>query len=295
VSLVGSSNDQSCFDAVDCREAIARYYDYTIGYYRVFWHGSTGAIHYGIRDERNRGRRAELLNTNRVMADQIGIVRNDRVLDAGCGVGGSAVWLARERGTRVVGITLSPGQVEKARRNARRNGLTDRIEFHLRDYTRTGFPEGSFDVVWALESSCYAANKAALAREARRLLRPGGKLVVADGFLRREPVNEVERGEYALFKRGLVLPDLVRPETLARALRDHGFGSVRVSDQTAGAWPSCVRLHRRCALAYPISSGLERLGITSPLLRANIRAGIAQLRMVRSGLAGYFVVSAQRQ
>jgi SAM-dependent methyltransferase len=55
----------------------------------------------------------------------------------------------------------------------------------LGDYEHTEFAAGSFDGVYALESSCYAhgANKSAFLRECHRLLRPGGRVVVADGFL----------------------------------------------------------------------------------------------------------------
>jgi len=65
-----------------------------------------------------------------------------RVLDIGCGWGGLALYLARECGARVTGLTLSLEQLDVARERARRHGLEDRVEFHLRDYREQ---TGQFD------------------------------------------------------------------------------------------------------------------------------------------------------
>lgn len=295
-SIINPSLSDQCDVAgsTPSHSAIAMYYDCTKHYYWMFWHGSTGAIHYGLRDARTRSAKDELLNTNRVMAERARISHNDRVLDAGCGIGGSSFWLARERGARVVGITLSRVQLRQARRTADRLGMSEQVGFHLRDYSDTRFATGSFDVVWALESSCYAADKAAFVREAHRILRPGGRIVVGDGFLLRPPANESEQRHYDLFKRGLMLPDMVQPQALAEVLRANGFSEVRVWDETEGAIPSCQRLYRRCAAALPIARALGALGLVSPILLANIRAGIAQRHLVKAGVAGYFVLFGER-
>src|SRR5262249_51577782 len=151
------------------------------------------------RDASTRGARDELLNTNRVLADVARIGPDARVLDAGCGVGGSAVWLARHTGARVLGLTLSPRQARHARAFARHHDVARQVEIGVRDYLHTHLPDRSFDVVWALESSCYAADKRAFLREAFRLLAPGGRLVLGDGFLLRAPRTARERRECALF------------------------------------------------------------------------------------------------
>src|SRR6266568_4985056 len=85
---------------------IRDYYDETWLDYRMLWLNPQNiAIHFGYWDERTRGHGESLLNMNRVLASQIGIRTGQRILDAGCGVGGSSIWLAQTYGVEVVGIT----------------------------------------------------------------------------------------------------------------------------------------------------------------------------------------------
>lgn len=275
-------------------EAIRAYYDYTLPLYRLFWHGETGALHYGFCDETTRTVRDELLNTNRFLATVAGVAARSRVLDAGCGVGGSAIWLAHRFGATAVGITLSVRQAERARAVATEQGVADRAIFAVRDYLDTGYPDASFDIVWALESVCYADDKSAFLREAFRVLRPGGRLVVGDGFLRRAPRDAGEVGDLRTFLHGLVLPGLTTVTGFVDAMAAAGFRDVRAWDKTAEALPSARRLRARCRLAYPVARLAQRLGMVPALLTDNVRAGIVQLRMIMRGLAAYAVVCGER-
>src|SRR5262245_29829055 len=196
-------------------ESIVAYYDETWLDYRLLWlNGRNLSVHFGYADVTTRGHADALLNMNRVLADRAAIWPGERVLDAGCGVGGSSFWLAQERGAEVVGITPVASQVRRARRFAQpRDLLTDHrpptnhyrpttteatgntqdgsrfsvpgsrfghARFEQADYTATPFADATFDVVWSLESLCHAPGKDAFYREAARLLRPGGRLVVAE-------------------------------------------------------------------------------------------------------------------
>ena len=100
--------------AASLAAAITDYYDHTWIDYRVLWLNRDNlAIHFGLYDETTHGHADALRNHNRVLADRIGLQPGERVLDAGCGVGGSAFWLAQRRAAEVVGITLPRSQVER--------------------------------------------------------------------------------------------------------------------------------------------------------------------------------------
>ena len=96
--------------------------------------------------------------------------RRLRVLDVGCGVGGSSRYIARKYGADVVGLTLSPKQA--ARGNELSRGLN--VTLKAEDATSTAFADGSFDLVWSLESGEHMPDKPRFVEELARLCAPGG-------------------------------------------------------------------------------------------------------------------------
>ncbi|MFE3229485.1 SAM-dependent methyltransferase [Nocardia sp. NPDC059228] len=165
------------------RARIVEYYKRSrFDYWFVWMRGRNRSMHYGYWDATTRNHSQSLSDMNRELAAFAGVRDGMRILDAGCGIGGSALWLAENFDVQVVGITLSPQQAATAQRLARRRKLQHCIEFHVADYCDTGFESESFDLVWAQESLCYAQPKAAFLREAYRLLRSGGRIAIEDGF-----------------------------------------------------------------------------------------------------------------
>jgi cyclopropane fatty-acyl-phospholipid synthase-like methyltransferase len=108
------------------------------------------------------------------------------LLDLGCGLGATLRSIARRLPhARLLGLTRVPWQVEHAHALNVAAGCDERVRVIQGDYEDTILPSGSVDGAYALESSCHGhgADKSALLWEAHRSLRPGGRLVVADGFL----------------------------------------------------------------------------------------------------------------
>ena len=100
-----------------------------------------------------------------------------RLLDVGCGIGGSARILARNYGFEVLGISISPAQVERARQLTPA-GLGCR--FAVMDALDLDLPDGTFDAVWSVEAGPHMPDKQRYADELLRVLAPGGLLAVAD-------------------------------------------------------------------------------------------------------------------
>src|SRR5215211_1732942 len=169
---------------------IRSYYSNTsIDYWLAWLDGQNLSMHFGYEDDSTTDHSASLTKAIEVLADIAEIGPGDRVLDAGCGIGGSSLWLATARETDVVGIALGVDQVDLARREAKRRGRTNKAQFAVADFRALPFSDRSFDVVWAQESLCHADDKAKFFEEAARVLVPTGRIVVSDFMLRRPMAN----------------------------------------------------------------------------------------------------------
>ncbi len=272
---------------------IRAYYDETWLDYRMLWlNPQNHAIHFGYWDEHTRSHAQSLLAMNRMLASHLGIRSGQRILDAGCGVGGSAVWLAKTYDVKVVGITPVASQIARARRYAREQGVADRVSFEQQDYTRTAFPDASFDVVWAMESLCHAPEKRLVLAETRRLLRPGGRLGILEYMRTRRP--HASAGETLLHSwlSGWAIPDIATAREWLEWTRDAGLRDAQLIDITPNVRPSLRRLYRLAVLARPGASTLHALGLRSETQHANMRGAFDQYHALRRGLWLYALLTA---
>jgi len=116
----------------------------------------------------------------RHVAQALDLSPGQALVDLGCGRGGPGLWLAREMDASLMGVDFSPVAVDHAARRAALFGLAGRARFAVGDLTRTGLPHASADAVVSIDAFHFAANPAAAAGEARRILRPGRRLVLTN-------------------------------------------------------------------------------------------------------------------
>ncbi len=192
-------------------------------------------------------REAMLEQMNREVFDRLHLadLPRPRVLDMGCGLGATLRSFARRHlQAELHGITLVPWQREQGRILNQSCPEGERIALTLGDYEHTSEPAESFDAVYALESSCYArgANKSAFLEEVRRLLRPGGRIVVADGFL---GPGKLRGPQKPVCKRLLdcwVIDTLGEIEPFHRELERLGFTGIVVEQVQFRVAPSVVHV-----------------------------------------------------
>jgi cyclopropane fatty-acyl-phospholipid synthase-like methyltransferase len=156
-----------------------------------------------------------------------------RVLDIGCGTGATARSLARaHRRVEVTCITIVPEQIELGRRLTRAAGFARRIGFMLADFTETWLGRASHDAAFAIESLCYAsdAGKNAALAEAARVLKPGGRITIVDGFLVSEVPGGIPGWIYRRWCACWSIAGLARLDEFTRSLERAGFEDVHVRD-----------------------------------------------------------------
>ncbi len=141
-------------------------------------------------------------NSNLYFANRAGIQPGHRILDAGCGVCGPSVDIARNiKGIAIDAITISSVQADTARELVQEAGLADQIHIHIGDFHHLPFADEVFDVVFFLESTGYSYNHQRLFAEVYRVLRPGGNLYIKDVFCKELPLSNEEQQELAEFNR----------------------------------------------------------------------------------------------
>lgn len=168
-------------------ESFQRYYEEAGPDYASWSPGFN--MHFGFfrRGMNPFDREAMLEQMNLEVLDRLHVAGDrPRLLDLGCGLGATLRSFARRLPSADLhGITIVPWQLEHGRILNQSDTRTAAINLSLDHYECTSYQSGFFDAVYAIESSCYGtgANKSRLIREAHRLLRPGGRFVVADGFI----------------------------------------------------------------------------------------------------------------
>ena len=187
----------------------------------------------------------EQMNREVLSALHVDHIAAPRILDLGCGLGATLRSFARQLPrARLLGITRVPWQVEQANLRNTNLGLGDRVSVIQGDYQDTILPRGSYDAVYALESSCHARgnDKHALLAEAYRLLRPGGRLVVADGFLMRTPAPGLQERIYHKLCECWVIEDLARLDRFTSSLAETGFTDIATTNLQWRVAPSVAHV-----------------------------------------------------
>jgi SAM-dependent methyltransferase len=188
----------------------------------------------------------EQMNAEVLARLQLDGIAEPRLLDLGCGLGASLRSFARRLPhARLLGITKVPWQVKQARALNDADGCSDRVRVMESDYEATNLPHAAFDGVYALESSCHAhgADKAALLREARNLLRPGGHLVVADGFLAGGSfAGSFQRRVYRKLCECWVIEELAELQLFTARLEQLGFIDIVVERLQMRVAPSVAHV-----------------------------------------------------
>ncbi len=154
------------------------------------------------------------------------------VLDIGCGAGGIDIALVRNHGAGyVTGIDVEDGVIARARELVGAGGFEDRIGLCKVAPGPLPFPPGTFDIVFSKDSIVHIPDKHALAREAFRVLRPGGWLVASDWLIGHDGEPSEQMAEY-IKSEGLDF-GMASPSRYKDALESAGFVDIRIESRNA--------------------------------------------------------------
>ena len=175
-----------------------------------------------------------------------GITSADEVVDVGFGFAEQDIyWARRFAPRRIIGLNITPEQVRLARARVLALGLDDRIDLREGSATATGLPDACCDVVTAVECAFHFHTRERFFAEAARLLRPGGRLVLADSIpTRPDPdpwQHPLQTLSSAIVRSLLSVPraNVYTRDVYAAKLAAAGFEGVQVEsirDQVFPGW-----------------------------------------------------------
>ncbi len=271
------------------------YYMQTTYDYHIVWDNTEfKSAHFGIYNEHASKHHDALVNTNRVLADLSGIKASEDILDAGCGWGSSSFWLAKYRSANVVGITPVKDQIDMCKIKVKEIDLAHLTKFVCADFCKTEFEDNSFDVVWAIDSVCHANNKRDFYTEAFRLLKPGGRLIVAEYIRNGRNLRQKDERLIASWLRNHAIPDIDTKEEHFKNIRETGFSNINIEDYTAQVMQSVKNLHEKSIRCLPIESVLRLFRFRTAIQHGNLIGSLKIWYALKKNLWFYSIITGQK-
>ena len=164
------------------------------------------------------------------------------------------------------------------------------VDFKIMNYGLTDFPDASFDVVWGCESICYADNKEQFIKETFRLLKPGGRLVIADGF-----ITDFSNNDHPVIRQwlnGWQVNYLETPDRFELFMKQAGFTHVNYRNISKETSHSSRRLYKFYYLAslYLLWKKINFSKPATSLQKKNIKACKYQYEGMKRGLWQYGLI-----
>lgn len=236
---------------VDYKE-VGNYYNASIPIYKLFaYNNTTLSIHYGFWYKNTKSLEEAMENEIQNIIDCANIKEGQLVLDAGCGVGGSSIYIANKTKARVTGISISSQQILEAQ-------------------------------------------KSAFLKEAFRILKPHGCLVISDGYKKGEPKDVRSKKIIEDFVYGYALSELVTPREMTSEIEKAGFNIISVDSKLEEIGPSVRYFHNLSKLFIYPAMILRYLHPVFLVMYRNMLAAIKSYEGMKLGIADYCVHVAQK-
>lgn len=222
------------------QQQIQQFYDASSGLWEQIWGEHMHHGYYGAAGNERKERRQAQIDLIEELLKWGEVDQAKQILDVGCGIGGSSLYLAEKFGAIATGITLSPVQANRATERAKAAGIN--ASFQVADALNMPFPDQSFDLVWSLESGEHMPDKTKFLQECYRVLKPGGLFLMATWCHRPDhpphsPLSQDEQKHLAEIYRVYCLPHVISLPEYEAIAHQLNFQNVRTADWSTAVAP----------------------------------------------------------
>jgi tocopherol O-methyltransferase len=221
------------------QEKIQRFYDTSSGLWEQVWGEHMHHGYYGPDGKQLKERRQAQIDLIEELLRWANPQQVNQILDVGCGIGGSSLYLAEKFHASATGITLSPVQANRAKERAVAAGLSEQTCFQVADALAMPFADESFDFVWSLESGEHMPDKQKFLQECYRVLKPGGMFVFVTWCHRATPpaLTPDEQQHLEKIYQVYCLPYVISLPEYEQIAQEIGFQQIQTADWSEAVAP----------------------------------------------------------
>lgn len=221
-------------------QRIQKFYDASSGLWEQIWGEHMHHGYYGVDGTDKKDRRQAQIDLIEELLSWAGVETAEKILDVGCGIGGSSLYLAEKFHAQATGITLSPVQAARATERAQEKGLSGKSQFLVANAQAMPFDDNTFDLVWSLESGEHMPDKTKFMQECYRVLKPGGTFIMVTWCHRPTdelPLSADEQKHLEDIYRVYCLPYVISLPEYEAIARQLPLNNIRTADWSQAVAP----------------------------------------------------------
>ncbi|MCJ7740691.1 class I SAM-dependent methyltransferase [Candidatus Microgenomates bacterium] len=224
------------------------------------------------------------------LAETIKLPKHSYLLDAGCGEGYTAIYLAQHYHYHVAGVDLLDFNITSAKKKSQKEGVKEKVNFHIMNYEHLTYSDSTFDGVYTLETLVHAQNYIKALREFHRILKPHGKIVLFEYTMAPQKLLTKQQKEMATLVNkvsGMHSFSHFIHGSFPNIMKEAGFTTVSVTDITQEVLPGLKFFYYLAFLVYPIIKLLKLQKIF-----INATCAVEAYKNVKDDIFRYVIVEA---
>jgi len=249
---------------ITLNEKIRKFYNNSTPLWLNTWGEHMHHGFYGFDGSAKKGNKQAQIDLINEILSWAEIKNANKILDAGCGVGGSARYLSKKFNANVLGVTLSNVQADAAEKYNKSAELENTVQIIVKDMLTLEKKDGTYDLIWSLESAEHIPDKKGMLQLFYSLLEPQGKCVIITWCTSSSYGNLTEKQQNLIqnIEKLYHLPPMISLHEYTILMKESGFINVHSSDWSAAVAPFWNAV-LRTAISWKGIFGLIRAGVTT--------------------------------